>query len=117
MFGWRHHNANVDQPARRQTTRLPAICFVMAALLVCCIGVAAAPVETPLAVQKVADGDYVHFGLVAMPTPDNAGDIANLGIIVGRDAVAMVDTGGSVSVGQRLLAGRSWHHRTSQSAT
>jgi quinoprotein relay system zinc metallohydrolase 2 len=64
---------------------------------------AAAPDITPLAIQKVADGDYVHFGQVAMTTPENAGDIANLGIIVGRDAVAVVDTGGSVEVGRRLL--------------
>ena len=66
-------------------------------------GAAAPPDTTPLAIQRVAEGDYVHFGQVAMTTPDNAGDIANLGIIVGRDAVAVVDTGGSVSVGRRLL--------------
>ena len=64
---------------------------------------AAPPDTTPLAVQRVASGDYVHFGQVAMTTPDNAGDIANLGIIVGSDAVAVIDTGGSVSVGRRLL--------------
>jgi quinoprotein relay system zinc metallohydrolase 2 len=64
---------------------------------------AAPPDTTPLAIQRVADGDYVHFGQVAMTTPDNAGDIANLGVIVGRDAVAVIDTGGSVSVGRRLL--------------
>lgn len=57
----------------------------------------------PLAVIKVAEGDYAHFGQVAMTTPANAGDIANLGIVVGRQAVAVVDTGGSVAVGQRLL--------------
>ena len=34
MFGWRHHYANVDQPARRQTTGLPAICLMFASLLV-----------------------------------------------------------------------------------
>ena len=64
---------------------------------------AASPDATALAIQRVADGDYVHFGQVATTTPDNAGDIANLGIIIGRDAVAVVDTGGSVSVGRRLL--------------
>ena len=53
--------------------------------------------------QRVAEGDYVHFGQVAMTTPGNQGDIANLGIIIGRDAIAVVDTGGSVSVGRRLL--------------
>ncbi len=55
-----------------------------------------------LATEQVADGDYVHFGRIAMTTPQNAGDIANLGIIVGRDAVAVIDTGGSVQVGRAL---------------
>jgi quinoprotein relay system zinc metallohydrolase 2 len=74
-------------------------------ILTLCGGAAGAeaPQVTPLAVQTVAAGDYVHFGQVALTTPDNAGDIANLGIIVGRDAVAVVDTGGSVAIGQRLL--------------
>jgi quinoprotein relay system zinc metallohydrolase 2 len=52
----------------------------------------------------IADGDYAHFGQVALTTRQNAGDIANIGVIVGRDAVAVVDTGGSVQVGQDLLA-------------
>jgi len=57
-----------------------------------------------LQITKVADGDYAHFGQVALTTPDNAGDIANIGVIIGRDAVAVVDTGGSVQVGRALLA-------------
>jgi quinoprotein relay system zinc metallohydrolase 2 len=64
----------------------------------------AADPEAPLAIEAIARGDYAHFGQIAVTTPDNAGDIANLGIIVGRDAVAVVDTGGSVAVGRRLLA-------------
>src|SRR5262249_15442901 len=64
-------------------------------------GAGAAP---PLSFEKIADGDYVHFGLVSLPTPENAGDTANLGMIVGQDAVALVDTGGSVSVGEGLVA-------------
>ncbi len=58
----------------------------------------------PVAITPVAPGDYVHFGRVALTTPANQGDIANLGIIVGQDAVAIVDTGGSVAVGRGLLA-------------
>ena len=55
-------------------------------------------------VRPVADGDYVHFGQVALTDRSNAGDIANIGIIVGRDVVAVVDTGGSVQVGEALVA-------------
>jgi quinoprotein relay system zinc metallohydrolase 2 len=73
-------------------------------MLCACIAEAANPTATDFAVQNVAEGDYVHFGQIALATPDNAGDIANLGIIIGQDAVALVDTGGSVSVGQRLLS-------------
>jgi quinoprotein relay system zinc metallohydrolase 2 len=80
---------------------------VLAALLLALLGCgavrAAPPDGTPLAVRQVADGDYVQFGQVALTSQANAGDIANLGIIIGRDAVAVIDTGGSVEVGRRLL--------------
>ena len=56
------------------------------------------------AIEEIADGDYAHFGQIALTTPENAGDIANIGIVIGRDAVAVIDTGGSVAVGQALLA-------------
>jgi quinoprotein relay system zinc metallohydrolase 2 len=55
-------------------------------------------------ITPVADGDYAHFGQVALTSPANAGDIANIGVIVGQEAVAVVDTGGSVQVGQALRA-------------
>jgi quinoprotein relay system zinc metallohydrolase 2 len=62
------------------------------------------PRHAPFLINPVADGDYAHFGQVALTTPANAGDIANIGVIIGRDAVAVVDTGGSVQVGRELLA-------------
>lgn len=55
-------------------------------------------------VVTIAPGDYAHFGHVALTNLENAGDIANLGFVVGRDAVAVIDTGGSVQVGKDLLA-------------
>jgi len=76
---------------------------LIGAILMVSISGSSAWASAPLSMQKIADGDYAHFGQVALTTPANAGDISNLGIIVGRDAVALVDTGGSVSVGQSLL--------------
>lgn len=52
--------------------------------------------------QEIAPGLWVHVGEVDDFTADNQGDIANLTAIVGSDAVAVVDTGGSPEIG------RSW---------
>jgi quinoprotein relay system zinc metallohydrolase 2 len=97
-----HGIANAGCDAPRNDSYAQLIRTLFGAILI--LGAAAtAQADTPLPVQQVADGDYAHFGQIALATPDNAGDIANLGIIVGRDAVAVVDTGGSVVIGQRLL--------------
>jgi quinoprotein relay system zinc metallohydrolase 2 len=55
-----------------------------------------------LNVSEVAPGLFVHKGHHALVSPDNSGDISNLSIIVGKDAVAVVDTGGSITVGRGL---------------
>lgn len=60
------------------------------------------PAFAPL--EQVAPGCFVHFGAVALTTPGNAGDIANLGVVVGAEAVAVIDTGGSMAVGEALAA-------------
>jgi quinoprotein relay system zinc metallohydrolase 2 len=63
-----------------------------------------AAAQTPFALRQIADGDYAHFGQVALPAAENRGDTANIGIVAGRDAAAVIDTGGSVPIGEAALA-------------
>ena len=73
----------------------------LAAALCLMVATASASAE-PLAVTEVAPGVFVHQGVIAEPAPDNHGDTANMGFIVGVSGVAVIDTGGTPELGRRL---------------
>ncbi len=78
------------------TRLLPALALLLAAI--------PAWAADPLAMTEAAPGVYVFTGVHEDPDPDNLGAIANIGFVIGDDAIAVIDTGGSLAAGQRLRA-------------
>ena len=65
-------------------------------------GAAAQVAAAPLHLEQVAPGVYVHLGQHKDFDDGYDGDIANIGFVIGLDAVAVIDTGGSYAVGMAL---------------
>lgn len=66
-------------------------------LLFCHVACAA-----PLPVKEIAPGIYVHQGVHEEMSEGYHGDICNIGFIIGKRSIAVIDTGGSLQVGQQL---------------
>ena len=62
----------------------------------------AASARPEFAMENPASGIYVHYGQQAEMTPENGGDVANVGFVVGARCVAVIDTGGTFAVGRAL---------------
>ena len=56
----------------------------------------------PLPMQEIAPGVYVHHGVHEEMDAGYHGDICNIGFVVGKNSVAVIDSGGSLKIGQRL---------------
>ena len=60
--------------------------------------------EPSLDFEEVRPGIFVHRGQVALADATNRGDIANVAFIVGEEAVAVIDSGGSRALGEGVVA-------------
>ena len=56
-----------------------------------------------LSLKEVAPDIFVHQGVHEVPDTKNRGEIANIGFVIGKTCVAVIDSGGSPSQGQQLL--------------
>lgn len=60
--------------------------------------------QPALKISEIADDAYVSYGVNEDISRRNLGAISNIGFIVGKKCVAVIDTGGSVVVGRALRA-------------
>jgi len=90
----------MERSGQRVSDRL-ALAVLLASLFTSPLANAQQP---QLSVTEIAPGLFVHIGAIALMTLENEGAIANVGFVVGNDAVAVIDTGGSVREGRELLA-------------
>ena len=54
-------------------------------------------------IKEIEDGIYVHYGVHEETNKRNKGDICNIGFIVGKKSIMIIDPGGTQIIGRKLL--------------
>jgi quinoprotein relay system zinc metallohydrolase 2 len=94
----------MHQPLRTALAGLVSCSLVLAVLGGSTCDARAEGAEATLEMKQVAPGVFVHGGRHEDANEVNHGDIANIGFVVGSRCVAVIDTGGSLRIGQQLRA-------------
>lgn len=78
------------------------------AFLAAMAGAVASPVaalaDGLVRLDRIGDGVYACQGLDQMMGQENLGAVCNVGVVVGRDAVALIDSGGSLAHARAIIA-------------
>ncbi|MCG8378788.1 MAG: quinoprotein relay system zinc metallohydrolase 2 [Proteobacteria bacterium] len=77
--------------------------FLITLLLALSCKTAASDATDDFNLVNVDEGIYAHIGRHLSIEDEQRDDIANIGFIIGDNCVAVVDTGGSIAVGKKLL--------------
>ncbi len=80
--------------------------FLAGGLCLCCLPAARRALASagPFATEEIAEGIHIRRGVDEDATQENDDAIANIGFIIGRDAVLVCDPGGSLADGENLRA-------------
>ena len=88
-----------QMPLARRAALFGGFCLCCLPSLAC-----AAAATRPMAVAEVTPGLFLRRGVDEDATGANLDAIANIGFVIGRDAVLVTDSGGSFADGERLRA-------------
>ncbi len=77
--------------------------FLITLLLALSCKTAASDATDGFNLINVDEGIYAHIGRHLSIEDEQRDDIANIGFIIGDNCVAVIDTGGSIAVGKKLL--------------
>ena len=95
---------SIDRMRRRFISGF-ACTAASAAMLPCCLGRTVLAADgLQVSVRQIADGVFAFQGADELMTAANEGAICNLGVVVGKDAVAVIDSGGSLIEAQAFIA-------------
>ena len=94
----------MDMPIDRMRRRVVGGVIGAMAMPVCLTHHALAAADAAFALQEIADGVFAFQGVHELMSAGNAGAVCNLGVVVGADAVAVIDSGGSIAEARAFIA-------------